>query len=189
MKREPIAINCKTLRFARVPTRVLPNAASGIRPCRWRSYRLRGLFPPHRPAPDALVLPNAPDQPNEPNQSHSQSSSNASDRSAAEPQILQVLTTVAQMEDAQRLAHQLVQRRLAACVQIESAIRSVYRWENEVHNDAEFRLTAKTTRDRFAALCACLEDIHPYDVPEIIATPVVCGGAAYLQWVAQQVSE
>lgn len=116
------------------------------------------------------MLPSDPDQP-------------------SSPQILQVLTTVAKLADAQRLAHQLVQRRLAACVQIESAIRSVYRWENQVHDDTEFRLTAKTTRDRFADLCACLEDIHPYDVPEIIATPVVCGGAAYLQWVAEQVGE
>ncbi len=138
------------------------------------------------PFPDPAVSAN---DPHPPCPADAPSAAGESSPSAAPPQILQVLTTVARSEDAQRLAQQLVQRRLAACVQIESAIRSVYRWEGQLQDDTEYRLTAKTTRPRFAALCACLEDIHPYDVPEIIATPVVCGGAAYLNWVAEQVSE
>ncbi|QEG39992.1 Divalent-cation tolerance protein CutA [Roseimaritima ulvae] len=103
--------------------------------------------------------------------------------------MLQVLTTTAQLEDAQRIAERLVADRLAACVQIEAPIRSLYRWDNQVQDDTEYRLTAKTTRDRFPTLCACLEEIHPYDVPEIIATLVIAGSPAYLQWVAEQVSE
>ena len=94
-----------------------------------------------------------------------------------------VVTTVASRAEAQTMAHALVERRLAACVQI-SEIESVYRWQGQVHQDPECRLVIKTTRERYAALEQALRAGHPYELPEIIAVPIERGLPAYLQWVA-----
>lgn len=98
-----------------------------------------------------------------------------------------VFTTVANVEDAQRVARHLVQQRLAACVQIDAPIRSVYCWKGETQEETEYRLSAKTTRARLPELREGLEKVHPYDVPEILALSVVDGSEAYLEWVAGEV--
>lgn len=81
------------------------------------------------------------------------------------------------------LARTLVGERLVACVNLVPPVRSIYRWQGEVQEDAEALLLCKTTRDRFSALEARVRELHPYDVPEIIALPIELGAASYLAWL------
>lgn len=104
-------------------------------------------------------------------------------------EILTVLTTTGSAGKAEELARGAVRRRVAACVQISGPVTSVYRWEGEVETDQEWQVLFKTTDARFAALETYVREAHDYDVPEIIATPVVRGGADYLAWVAEEVSD
>jgi periplasmic divalent cation tolerance protein len=86
-------------------------------------------------------------------------------------------------ETAARIARQLVEERLAACVQAIAGVTSTYRWQGEIHSDTEVLLLIKTTRARLGALKARLPDLHPYDLPELIAVDAVGGLDAYLAWV------
>jgi periplasmic divalent cation tolerance protein len=99
-----------------------------------------------------------------------------------------VLTTVARAEDAEYIAREMVERRLAACVNVLPPITSVYRWQGEVTREAEHLLLMKTHRDRFEALRARLVEIHPYETPEVIALPVTAGHAPYLQWIDENLA-
>jgi len=87
---------------------------------------------------------------------------------------------------AQRLAHALVERRLAACVNIIPRIRSVYRWQGEVHDDPETQMVIKTTQDRIQDLRQAIDELHEYDLPEFIVLAVDGGSSEYLDWVARE---
>jgi periplasmic divalent cation tolerance protein len=100
---------------------------------------------------------------------------------------LQVLTTIDSADAAERLARGIVDARLAACVQVVGPIRSVYRWQGEVHDEQEWQCLAKTTAERLDALVEHVRGQHSYDEPEIIATPIVGGSAGYLAWLREQV--
>jgi periplasmic divalent cation tolerance protein len=97
--------------------------------------------------------------------------------------VLVVLTNVPDRATAERLARTLVERRLAACVNLLAPCRSFYRWEGAVQQDEEIPLLIKTTRARYPALEAAIGGAHPAELPEIIAVQVECGLAAYLDWV------
>jgi periplasmic divalent cation tolerance protein len=99
---------------------------------------------------------------------------------------LVVLTNVPDRTAAERLARDLVERRLAACVNLLAPCQSFYRWEGAVQQDEEYPLLIKTTRMRYAALEAAIREGHPADVPEIIAMPIEFGLAAYLEWVGRE---
>jgi periplasmic divalent cation tolerance protein len=99
-----------------------------------------------------------------------------------------VLCTVGSAEDAERIASTLVERRLAACVNVVPGVTSIYRWKGEVARDAEWLLVMKTTAARFEALREALVEMHPYDVPEVIELPVERGHAPYLEWIDASVS-
>jgi periplasmic divalent cation tolerance protein len=101
--------------------------------------------------------------------------------------IVVVLTTVGNAEEALRLARGLVERRLAACVNVLPKIRSIYRWEGAIQEDDEQLLLTKTTADRFDAVCACIRELHSYDVPEIVALPARAVEDAYAAWVRDSV--
>lgn len=104
------------------------------------------------------------------------------------PALLAVYTTVASREEAHRLAHELVERRLAACVQIDS-VDSVYRWQGVSHQDCEQRLMCKTTAERYPALEAAIRELHSYALPAIHAVAVVEAHGPYAEWVRESVTE
>lgn len=89
---------------------------------------------------------------------------------------------------ASHLAHSLVEERLAACVNVVPGLTSVYRWEQRVHEDAEALLLLKTTAARLPALRDRVRELHPYDVPELIAVSIVDGLPDYLAWLRQAVA-
>ena len=100
---------------------------------------------------------------------------------------LLVLMTAGSQGEADRIASELVGARLAACVNVVPGITSVYRWQGEVQRDQEWLLVAKTRREALDRLVAHVRQIHSYDVPEVIALPVVDGSEAYLRWVDGEV--
>ena len=100
--------------------------------------------------------------------------------------FLVVYTTVTNTEDAQMLARGAVERRLAACVQIE-AIQSVYRWKGEVQSESEQRILFKTTKALYQQLESMIAEQHPNELPAIFATPVVAASTAYVAWVREAV--
>jgi periplasmic divalent cation tolerance protein len=102
---------------------------------------------------------------------------------------LLVLTTVARAEDAERIAEELVGRRLAACVNVLPGVRSIYRWKGALERDEERLLVVKTRADRFEALRETLLTLHPYEVPEVVAVPIEAGSPAYLRWLDESVGE
>lgn len=96
-------------------------------------------------------------------------------------------TTTARVEDARKIAARLVEDRLAACVQIVEPITSVYRWQGIVEEEKEVLLLIKSSQDLISRIVDLLDRIHPYEVPELIATPIVDGSAAYLNWLEENV--
>ncbi len=106
---------------------------------------------------------------------------------AATP-FVQVSTTLASREQAEALARRLVDSRLAACVQIVGPVTSVYRWKGEVSRDEETLLLIKSRRGLVAAIAALFREAHPYEVPELIATQIVEGGASYLEWLGESLA-
>ncbi|MCL1861000.1 MAG: divalent-cation tolerance protein CutA [Proteobacteria bacterium] len=103
-------------------------------------------------------------------------------------EVLLALTTLPDRASADMLAAQLIEEHLAACVNILAPCGSVYRWQGMVETASEIPLLIKTTRDRYPALEAAVQAMHPYEVPELIALPVACGLPAYLDWVAASVT-
>lgn len=101
----------------------------------------------------------------------------------------QVTTTLPDRIAADRLAADLVGLRLAACAQVEGPIASTYRWEGVVEQSAEWYCHLKTTASRLPALFARIRELHPYEVPEIIALPIAGGDPAYLRWIEESVNE
>ncbi len=97
-----------------------------------------------------------------------------------------VLVTAPSAEKAAELGRALVEERLAACANVLPAVRSISRGEGKVHAEPEALVLLKTTRERFEALRARTLALHPYEVPEVIALPVVAGSAAYLEWIARE---
>lgn len=94
-----------------------------------------------------------------------------------------VLTNLPDRASAERLADELIERRLAACVNVLAPCRSVYRWRDAVQHDDEHPVLIKTTAERYAALEQAIRERHPYELPEIIAVPLADGLAEYLAWV------
>lgn len=95
-----------------------------------------------------------------------------------------LLCTVPNADVAQLLSRQLVERSLAACVSTVGPIRSVYHWQGEVCDEAEYLLLIKTTRDRCAELADVLVTLHPYDTPELVEVPLEGGLSKYLDWIS-----
>ena len=104
----------------------------------------------------------------------------------AKGRVLVVLCTFPDEEKARQVGTALVERQLAACVNIVPEMRSIYRWEGKICEEGEVLGLCKTTGERLEALKEALEELHPYEVPEIIAIPVEGGSESYLQWVLRE---
>lgn len=100
---------------------------------------------------------------------------------------VQVITTLGTHAEALALARRLIEARQAACVQIVGPVTSVYRWEGELEEDEEWQCWIKTRSDLLPALMAVVQAAHPYQVPEILALPVLDGHAPYFAWLDEQV--
>ena len=97
-----------------------------------------------------------------------------------------VYVTVGSPGEGERLAHALVEERLAACVSRLGPVRSVYRWQGQIEQSEEELLIIKTKRDLFERLKSRVQKLHSYSVPEIIALPILEGNEAYLKWLEEQ---
>ena len=100
---------------------------------------------------------------------------------------LVVLVTVPNAETADKLGEALVGERLAACVNVIDGVRSIYRWKGAVERDDELLCVCKTTRGGFERLRARVVELHPYELPEVVALPIERGHAAYLDWIRASV--
>jgi len=98
-----------------------------------------------------------------------------------------VLTTAGSEAEAAAIARELVERRLAACVNVIPGVRSTYRWQGAVQTESEWLLLVKTERDRFDAVRAAIKELHSYDVPEVVMVEIAEGDPAYLAWLAESV--
>lgn len=99
-----------------------------------------------------------------------------------------VLVTCESAKQARTIARALVEQRLAACGNVvEAPVRSIYRWKGKVESATEFLLILKSSRRRFGALESAVRRMHTYDVPEIIALPVMEGSRGYLEWISESV--
>jgi periplasmic divalent cation tolerance protein len=97
-------------------------------------------------------------------------------------------STVGRAEDAERIARALVERRLAACVNVLPGVVSVYRWKGDICRDTELMLVIKTRAERLPALREALLSLHPYELPELVALTIESGHPPYLAWVDESVS-
>lgn len=101
--------------------------------------------------------------------------------------LLLCLTTCPDAASAHRITEALVEEQLAACVNVIPGLRSIYRWQGAVERADEHLLLIKTTRAAWPALQARLQELHPYELPELLAVETLDGLPAYLQWVADTV--
>lgn len=98
-----------------------------------------------------------------------------------------VLVTASSREEAEKIAKGLIEAKLAACVSFTS-IHSVYTWNGEVCSEDEWQLIIKTDLEKFEPLAEKIKTLHSYEVPEIIALPIIKGSTAYLNWISEQVN-
>lgn len=102
-------------------------------------------------------------------------------------QMCLVLTTAGSTDEAKKIAHALVERRLAACVNIVPRIESVYRWKEQVETAEEWLLVIKTRSSNFESVRDAIEELHSYELPECIMLEVAEGDKAYLEWLAKNI--
>ncbi len=101
-------------------------------------------------------------------------------------EYIQVFTTTEKREDAEKIAKTLVEKRLAACVQIVGPIASTYWWKGNVDTAEEWLCFIKSKSSLYAKLEKAIKEIHPYETPEIIATPIFAGSKEYLDWLKNE---
>jgi len=104
-------------------------------------------------------------------------------------EYVQVLTTAGSEEEAERISAALVERRLAACVQVAGPIVSRYRWQGAVEEAREWQCLAKTEMARYPEVEAAIRELHSYEEPEIVATPIVAGSKGYLDWIGESLRD
>lgn len=100
---------------------------------------------------------------------------------------LLITTTTPTEQMAQQIAAELVEERLAACVQIHGPIQSVYRWQGKIEQASEWLCTIKSKREKFPHINQRILELHEYDCPEIVAVPIADGSKDYLQWIDEQI--
>ncbi len=104
-------------------------------------------------------------------------------------QNIVVFVTCENQDEAGKIAGALVEKRLAACANILPNVRSVFHWQGAVEDEDEVLMIIKTRHEVFDRLAGVVTELHSYDVPEIIALPIVAGNAPYLDWIENEVKE
>ncbi|NDJ18603.1 divalent-cation tolerance protein CutA [Myxacorys almedinensis] len=99
-----------------------------------------------------------------------------------------ILVTATSQQEAEKIAQTLICSKLAACATL-FPVQSIYTWQGDMHQDQEWQLFIKSDLDRFDELEATIRQLHSYEVPEIIALPIVAGSQPYLHWISQQVGQ
>jgi periplasmic divalent cation tolerance protein len=102
--------------------------------------------------------------------------------------IISVERKIDSQDGAHQIAQALVARRLAAAAQVSGPIASTYRWKGRIEHAEEWACSAKTRRDLYGPLEQAIRELHPYETPAIVATPVVAGSQSYLEWIAAETS-
>jgi periplasmic divalent cation tolerance protein len=103
--------------------------------------------------------------------------------------VIQVITTTETKADAQAIARAVIEKRLAGCVQIIGPITSTYWWQGEIETAEEWMCVIKSRQDLYERLEAAIREVHPYDVPEILAVPVIAGSKSYLEWLEGELDQ
>lgn len=111
---------------------------------------------------------------------------NMDDREGNNPIIIYI--TASNDKEAEKIARELVGNRLVACCNIIPAIRSIYRWKGDIHDDREVLLISKTVSSLFPSIIDYVKRIHSYEVPEIIAVPIIEGEKNYINWIQDNIS-
>ena len=101
---------------------------------------------------------------------------------------IQIITTTEKKEDAEKIAMALVEKRLAACVQIAGPITSLYRWKGNIEKAQEWQCWIKSKEVLYKEIEKAIKSVHPYEVPEIIAMPIIAGSRDYLEWLESEVT-
>jgi len=101
---------------------------------------------------------------------------------------IQVFTTTESKEDAEKISREVLGKRLAACTQIIGPIKSIYWWKEKIEEAEEWLCIMKSLNDLYEQLEKVIKEIHPYEVPEILALPVVAGNQGYLEWLNKELS-
>jgi periplasmic divalent cation tolerance protein len=104
-------------------------------------------------------------------------------------EYLQVTTAAGSEQEAERISAALIERRLAACVQVIGPVSSRYRWQGKVEHEREWLCLAKTEASRYGEVEAAIRELHSYDEPEIVATPIVAGSKGYLGWLGDSLGD
>ena len=104
------------------------------------------------------------------------------------PEFVQITTTTATREEAERIAAELVSRQLAGCVQVSGPIQSTFRWQEKIEKAEEWMCIIKASREQLFKIEEVLGEFHSYEVPELIATPIVDGSEKYLKWLGEQLN-
>jgi len=102
-------------------------------------------------------------------------------------EYIQVITTINNKEAAERIASYLVESRLVACAQVSGPITSVYRWKGNVETEEEWYCLVKTEKRFYPQVEQAIKELHPYEVAEIIAVPIIAGSPSYLEWVSDNI--
>jgi periplasmic divalent cation tolerance protein len=102
---------------------------------------------------------------------------------------IQVVTTTETKADAQAIARALIEKRLAGCVQIIGPIKSTYWWQGEIETAEEWLCVIKSKQDLYEELEEAIREVHPYEVPEILAVPVIAGSKDYLRWLDDELNQ
>ncbi len=99
-----------------------------------------------------------------------------------------VLTTAGSQEEARKIARSLVERQIAACVNIVPHVESIYRWQGKVESANEWLLVVKTMAANYSRVCDAIKELHSYDLPECIRLEITGGSQEYLEWIGENVS-
>ncbi len=102
-------------------------------------------------------------------------------------EFIQLFTTTEKKDDAELISREIVGKRLAACAQVVGPIKSTYWWKEKIEQTEEWLCIMKSRRDLYEELEKAIKSIHPYEVPEIVAVPIVSGSQSYLEWLEQEV--